>query len=231
MDTQKIISRVNSFLHEATVSLVDWLNGLLPNVTNDWWNDCVLSSLSYTQREMAVSRKFSKLSDFDLAALLRIANKSWYDLRTVAYLPTKEREVIRTEARLGTYHNGIISVGGSVCTGDLFEKLGVVYEGGVAVVKLYFTACGMCFRYTAAQPSELLLYFGKIVHIENAYRTRKPAVIGYYILLGTAVEPSDGDQAGVCRVYASCKYALKSDDHIAGGYKGIDSLIGVCAVA
>ena len=95
MDTQKIISRVNSFLHEATVSLVDWLNGLLPNVTNDWWNDCVLSSLSYTQREMAVSRKFSKLSDFDLAALLRIANKSWYDLRTVAYLPTKEREVVR----------------------------------------------------------------------------------------------------------------------------------------
>ena len=95
MDTQKIISRVNSFLHEATVSLVDWLNGLLPKVTNDWWNDCVLSSLSYTQREMAVSRKFSKLSDFDLAALLRIANKSWYDLRTVAYLPTKEREVVR----------------------------------------------------------------------------------------------------------------------------------------
>ena len=95
MDAQKIISNVNSFLHEATVSLVDWLNGLLPNVTKDWWDDCVLPSLSYTQREMAVSKNFSKLSDFDLAALLRIANKSWYDMRTVAYLPNKEREVVR----------------------------------------------------------------------------------------------------------------------------------------
>lgn len=95
MDAQKIISNINSFLHDATVLLVDWLNSLLPRVTNDWWNDCVLPSLSYTQREMATSRGFSSLSDFDLAALLRIANKSWYDMRTVAYLPTKEREVVR----------------------------------------------------------------------------------------------------------------------------------------
>ncbi len=95
MDAQLIISRVNSFLHEAAVSLVGWLNDLLPRVTKDWWDDCVLPSLSYTQREMAVSRGFTKLADFDLAALLRITNKSWYDMRTVAYLPTKEREVVR----------------------------------------------------------------------------------------------------------------------------------------
>jgi len=95
MDAQLMISKVNSFLHEATVSLVNWLNHLLPKVTDDWWDDCVLPSLSYTQREMAESKGFTKLSDFDLAALLRITNKSWYDMRTVAYLPTKEREVVR----------------------------------------------------------------------------------------------------------------------------------------
>lgn len=95
MDTQKIISSINAFLHDATVSLVDWLNGILPKTTRDWWEACVLPSLSYTQREMAISKGFSKLSDFDLAALLRITNKSWYDMRTVAYLPTKEREVVR----------------------------------------------------------------------------------------------------------------------------------------
>ena len=95
MNEQMIISKVNSFLHKATVSLVNWLNNILPKVTKDWWDDCVIPSLSYTQREMAVSRGFSKLSDFDLAALLRIANKSWYDMRTVEFLPTKEREVVR----------------------------------------------------------------------------------------------------------------------------------------
>ena len=86
MDANAIISSVNSFLHEAAVSLVDWLNHLLPKVTEDWWDDCVLPSLSYAQREIAASKNFTKLSDFDLAALLRITNKSWYDLRTVANL-------------------------------------------------------------------------------------------------------------------------------------------------
>ena len=95
MNAQKIISSVNSYLHEATVSLVDWLNRMLPRVTDKWWDECVLSSLSYSQREMAETKNYSKLSDFDLAALLRIANKSWYNMRTIAYLPTKEREVIR----------------------------------------------------------------------------------------------------------------------------------------
>ncbi len=95
MDAQVIISKMNAFLHEATVSLVDWLQDLLPRVTDTWWQDCVLPSLSFAQREMASSHNYSRLSDFDLAALLRVANKSWYDMRTVTYLPTSEREIVR----------------------------------------------------------------------------------------------------------------------------------------
>ena len=95
MDNQTIVSKMNSYLHESATALVIWLEGILPRVADTWWDDCVLNSLSYTQREIANSKAFSKLSDFDLAALLRIANKSWYDMRTVAYLPSSEREVIR----------------------------------------------------------------------------------------------------------------------------------------
>lgn len=95
MDNQTIVSKMNSYLHESATTLVTWLEGILPRVADTWWDDCVLNSLSYTQRELATTKAFSKLSDFDLAALLRIANKSWYDMRTVAYLPGSEREVIR----------------------------------------------------------------------------------------------------------------------------------------
>ena len=95
MNQQNIISKMNLFLHESATALVVWLEHILPRVAETWWDDCVLSSLSYTQREIANAKGYSKLSDFDLAALLRIANKSWYDIRTVAYLPTSEREVIR----------------------------------------------------------------------------------------------------------------------------------------
>lgn len=95
MDTQIIISSMNAFLHEASKTLLNWLTTLLPRVTDNWWDECVMPSLSFTQHEIAVEKGFSKLSDFDLAALLRIANKSWYDLQTVIFLPSYERENIR----------------------------------------------------------------------------------------------------------------------------------------
>lgn len=100
MDAQYIISQMTSFLHDAAVELVNWLQKLLPRVSETWWDDCVLASLSFKQREVAESKHFSRLSDFDLAALLRIANKSWYDMRTVAFLPSSEREVIREMANV-----------------------------------------------------------------------------------------------------------------------------------
>lgn len=95
MDTQMIISSINAFLHEASKTMLNWLNTLLPMVTDNWWDECVMPSLSFTQHEIAVEKGFSKLSDFDLAALLRIANKSWYDLQTVILLSSYERENIR----------------------------------------------------------------------------------------------------------------------------------------
>lgn len=95
MDTQMIISSMNAFLHEASKTMLNWLNTLLPMVTDNWWDECVMPSLSFTQHEIAVEKGFSKLSDFDLAALLRITNKSWYDLQTVILLSSYERENIR----------------------------------------------------------------------------------------------------------------------------------------
>lgn len=95
MDTQMIISSMNFFLHEASKTMLNWLNTLLPMVTGNWWDECVKTSLTFTQHEIAIEKGYSKLSDFDLAALLRIANKSWYNLQTVMFLPSHERETVR----------------------------------------------------------------------------------------------------------------------------------------
>ena len=95
MNRQSVVSIINSYLHECAESLVIWLDNLLPKVTGTWWEDCVINSLSYSQRITVREKNISRLCDFDLAALLRITNKSWYDLRTVTYLPTSEREVIK----------------------------------------------------------------------------------------------------------------------------------------
>ena len=43
----------------------------------------------------ATENGYSKLEDLDLAAMLRVADKSWYDMRSFAYLPTRDRQCVR----------------------------------------------------------------------------------------------------------------------------------------
>lgn len=95
MDDRKIVSKMNEYLYAATKELCAWLNKMLPRVSDEWWQECVLSNLSHAQRNMAEENEYSSLEEFDLAALLRIADKSWYDMRSFAYLPTREREYVR----------------------------------------------------------------------------------------------------------------------------------------
>lgn len=100
MDNDLIVSRMNTYLHTSSNVLAEWLGKLLPRTSDDWWEDCVMAKLSYNQAEMARDRGFTELGQFDLAALLRIADKSWYEMRNVAFLPTRERECIRDMMRV-----------------------------------------------------------------------------------------------------------------------------------
>lgn len=100
MENDQIVSRMNSYLHTSANLLAEWLGKLLPKASPDWWEDCVMEKLSYNQRETVKSKGFTSLEDFDLAALLRIADKSWYTMREIAYLPTHERECIRDMMRV-----------------------------------------------------------------------------------------------------------------------------------
>lgn len=84
MENDQIVSRMYTYLHTSAKLLEGWLGRLLPNTSDEWWEECVMEKLSYNQRETAMNRGFTRLGDFDLAALLRIADKSWYAMRNVA---------------------------------------------------------------------------------------------------------------------------------------------------
>jgi ATP-dependent helicase HepA len=120
MDDYYIVSKINEYLHQATGLLVTWLETKLCRVCDDWWNECVLDRLSYRQREIAIEKGFQKLADFDLAAVLRIADKNWYEMRNFAYLPTSERECIRDmqSVRNNWAH----------CAGDLPGKDTIIHD-------------------------------------------------------------------------------------------------------
>lgn len=76
MENDQIVSRMNTYLHTSAKFLEEWLGKLLPITSDEWWEECVMEKLSYNQRETAMGKGFTRLGDFDLAALLRIADKS-----------------------------------------------------------------------------------------------------------------------------------------------------------
>lgn len=95
MSDINVIGTINSYLHTCATILEKWLGTMLPRVSDAWWQECVMDKLSYNQRMIAENKNITKLAEFDLAALLRIADRNWYAMRDFAYLPTKERECIR----------------------------------------------------------------------------------------------------------------------------------------
>jgi superfamily II DNA or RNA helicase len=98
-----------SLLRQASGDLVYFLEGNLPRISEDWWSKHVIDRLSFQQQRVACERRFTRLSDFDFAALLRILDQNWFELGSVVSLPRearswlKELQTVRNKwAHLGT---------------------------------------------------------------------------------------------------------------------------------
>lgn len=103
MNTEIITNNMNTFFNEASKTLYNWLNEILPKVADNWWDECVIPCLSFKQREIMAEKGYVKLSDFNFITLLQIANKSWYDLQTIIFIPFYKRDVIQN--MIHTYNN------------------------------------------------------------------------------------------------------------------------------
>lgn len=100
MDDQYIKREMIKYLHRASQVLVEWLGKVLPQITDDWWNECVLDRLSRRQRENAIVNGIKALSDFDLAAILQIVDRNWYGICNFISFTVSERELIRDMRRV-----------------------------------------------------------------------------------------------------------------------------------
>ena len=91
MNGNQIISSMSEFLHISTIQLAEWLNPKLKEISNNWWDDCVIAHLSLLQRDNIDKNKASHLNELDLAALLRIADNNWYLIKEKLYLSNKKK--------------------------------------------------------------------------------------------------------------------------------------------
>lgn len=94
MNNEQIVKKMEDYLHISARVLADWLGKLLPEASENWWDDCVLAKLSSTQEKLIVEHGYTSLTQLELGTLLRIADKSWYELQSIECLSASVRECI-----------------------------------------------------------------------------------------------------------------------------------------
>ena len=72
---------MNELLRLATADLARFLSASLPKLGTDWWTKHVLNRLSFQQQRTARDRGFSALHQLDFAALLRVLDQNWHELK------------------------------------------------------------------------------------------------------------------------------------------------------
>ncbi|MBL0225250.1 MAG: DEAD/DEAH box helicase family protein [Geobacteraceae bacterium] len=85
-----------SFLSKEIAEEVrEFLRSILPKTSENWWDSCVIPALSYQQLKMVEEKGISSIGQLDLAALLRILDRNWYDLAQANSLPREARNWLK----------------------------------------------------------------------------------------------------------------------------------------
>jgi len=123
-----IIAELFSLL---TSEFRDYLDNTLPRISSDWWKDHVLSQLSFQQIKIVEQHSITELSQLDLAALLRILDRNWFEISRVEALPPGTRNYVK---ELQTIRNKWAHAGSEkVSNDDLFRDLDTMQRLATAI--------------------------------------------------------------------------------------------------
>ena len=95
MNGTQFSGKLVGLLGSATEGLCGWLSDALPKFDQVWWSSRVLSSLSYQQRDRVERKGINSLHQLDLAALLRVMDRNWYELSDKFNLTNQDRNYVK----------------------------------------------------------------------------------------------------------------------------------------
>lgn len=95
MNQNNLAGQMMNLLYESGKLLCRWLERHLPSIEHHWWDSMILPALSYQQRQRAEAQGFTNLSQFDLAALLRILDQNWYSISQKQNLTMQDRHFVK----------------------------------------------------------------------------------------------------------------------------------------
>ena len=124
MKLTEISGKITELLHICSNQLSSWLEKNLSSVAQDWWRSLVLPSLSYRQGQRVERNQINSLNQLDLAALLRILDKNWYQLSQQCRLDYQDRNYVKEMQTIRNRWAHIDSVG--VDDDDIYRDLDTI---------------------------------------------------------------------------------------------------------
>ena len=88
-------NNIQSALDTGHIALVAYLDLCLPEIfDDDWWKKSVVWKLSASQERLVEEKNILKIEQLDLAALLRVLDKNWYEISERDNLPRDGRSLV-----------------------------------------------------------------------------------------------------------------------------------------
>ncbi len=116
---------------QLTKELCAWLGKILPQLSDNWWQTHVLEQLSFQQVQIVEQYGITDLSRLDLAALLRILDRNWFEVSRVEPLPSGTRNFVK---ELQTIRNRWAHAGSNVVAhDDMFRDLDTMQRFATAI--------------------------------------------------------------------------------------------------
>jgi ATP-dependent helicase HepA len=92
---QKVQILFSAVMGEAAKHLAQYLDSILPNLSDNWWKECVLEKLSPEQCRRFQTNEDHVLTSFDMAALLRVLDQNWYLLKVKENYPVEAKHYLK----------------------------------------------------------------------------------------------------------------------------------------
>ena len=116
---------------DVSKNLICFLEKVLPALSNDWWNEAVVANLSVQQQRRVKERDINSLASLDLAALLRVFDRNWYQVSTKLELTSEARHFVK---EMQTVRNRWAHAGSEgFCTDDVYRDLDTLQRFATAI--------------------------------------------------------------------------------------------------
>ena len=145
MDDKVIPGKFAEIFHVATSQLAPWLREVLSTIDSEtWWKTLVVPQLSYQQAQRVERENITQLERLDLAALLRILERNWYQISQKKKISARDKHYVKEMQTIRNRwaHNDMYGLDRDEIYRDidnmlLFVSLIDVDEGTIADIKQF----------------------------------------------------------------------------------------------